>query len=131
MKKIIQSPDFGLLVFRLVVGLTMGLTHGLGKVPPSEQLIAGVAALGFPAATVFAWCAALSELVGGLLLAAGFYTRAASFFLGFTMSVAFFRVHAADPLQIKELALLYLTSCTLLFFQGAGRFSLDRWFRKV
>lgn len=131
MKKLIHSPDLGLLLFRVFIGLVMGLVHGMAKMPPSEQLITGVTAMGFPLPVFFAWCAALSELVGGLLIAAGLYTRAASLFLGFTMAVAGFRVHAADPFNVKELAFLYLASCVLLIFQGAGKFSLDRLFRKV
>lgn len=35
----------------------MALAHGLGKTPPPEQLIDGVANMGFPMAIVFAWAA--------------------------------------------------------------------------
>lgn len=130
MNKLINSPDFGLLIFRLFVGLTMALAHGLGKVPPPQMLVDGVAGMGFPLPVAFAWGAALSELIGGLLIAVGLFTRPAAFALGMTMAVAAFVAHAADPFEKKEMALLYLVACLLLFFQGAGRFSLDRIFRK-
>lgn len=130
-KKMIHNPDLGLLIFRLFAGLTIAFGHGLGKVPPSEQLVAGVDSLGFPVPLVFAWLAALSEFGGGLLIAGGLFARHAALFLGFTMSVAAFRVHASDPFQVKEMALLYLASCILIFFCGAGRFSLDRVLRKA
>lgn len=131
MKKLIHNPDLGLLIFRLFIGLTMAFSHGLGKIPPSEQLIAGVAGMGFPLPILFAWSASLSEFLGGLMIATGLYTRWASAFLGFTMAVAAFVAHAADPFGKKEMALLYFFACILLLFQGGGKFSLDRLFRKV
>lgn len=130
MRRLFNYPDLGLLFFRLAIGLSMALTHGLGKLPPSAQLVDGVTAMGFPLPVVFAWCAAMSEFLGGLLIAGGLFTRHASVFLGFTMSIAFFIVHGADPFGKKEMAFLYLAACVLLFFQGAGRFSLDRILRK-
>lgn len=131
MNKLIHNPDLGLLIFRLFIGFTMAFAHGFGKLPPSEQLIGGVAAIGFPYPLVFAWSASLSEFLGGILIGLGWYTRVAAFFLGFTMFIAAFVAHAADPFAKKEMALLYLVSCILFIFQGAGKFSCDRVFRKV
>lgn len=130
MLNIIKNADFGLLLFRLFIGLTMAIAHGLGKIPPTEQLVAGVAAIGFPLPVLFAWAAALSELVGGAFIAVGLMTRLSSLFLGFTMAVAGFVVHAADPFQVKEMSLLYLAACVLLIFTGAGKYSLDKLIRK-
>lgn len=130
MKKFFNNPDLGLLLFRLFIGLTMAFAHGLGKMPPPEQLVAGVAAMGFPLPVVFAWAASLSEFIGALCIAAGLFTRIAAFFLGFTMAVAGFIVHSADGFDVKEKALFYFASCVMLIFTGAGKFSLDRIFRK-
>lgn len=131
MKKFLHNPDLGLLIFRLCIGLAMAFAHGLGKMPPGEQLIGGVTAMGFPLPVVFAWAAALSEFVGALCLAAGLFTRIAAAFLGFTMAVAAFMVHSADAFDVKEKAFLYFAACVMLLFTGAGRFSLDRMIRKV
>lgn len=130
MRALIYRPDFGLLVFRLFIGLTMALAHGWGKIPPPHMLVDGLTSMGFPLPLVFAWCAALSEFVGGLLIAAGLWTRLASASLAITMAVAAFVAHGADPFEKKEMALLYLFSSVLLVFQGAGALSLDRIFRK-
>ena len=130
MKSFFNNNDLGLLVFRLFVGFAMAFAHGINKLPPSEAFTAGVADLGFPLPVLFAWAAALSEVVGGLLIATGFFTRYAAFFLGITMAVAAFGRHATDPFKAKEVALLYFVSCVLLIFAGAGRFSLDRIIRK-
>lgn len=126
LQKFVNNPDLGLLLFRLFVGLSMALAHGLGKVPPSEKFLTSVESLGFPLPLVFAWMAGLSELVGGLLIALGLWTRQASVFLGFTMIVAAFGRHAADPFQMKELSLFYMFACLLLLFVGAGKYSFDR-----
>ncbi len=130
MKSLIDSPNFGILVFRVFIGLTMAFAHGLGKLPPPQMLIDGVQSMGFPLPIVFAWAAALSEFVGALLIAAGLFTRYAAGFLAFTMGVAAFVVHAQDTFDKKEMALLYLAACVLIMFVGAGRFSLDRIIRK-
>lgn len=129
-KMFFNQPDLGLLIYRVFIGLSMAFAHGLGKLPPSEQMLQGVESMGFPLPVIFAWAAALSEFAGGLLIASGLFTRYASAFLGFTMAVAAFQVHAADPFKVKEMALLYLASCVLLIFTGAGQFSLDKLFRK-
>ena len=125
LKACVNNPDLGLLLFRLFVGLAMAVAHGWGKIPPMQQLVDGVGAMGFPAPLLFAWVVALSEFAGGLMIAAGLFTRVASLFLGVTMAVAGFVVHAADPFNIKELAFFYLASCVLLIFTGAGKYSLD------
>lgn len=130
MKKWIHQPDLGLLVLRVFIGLTMTLSHGLGKVPPSEKLIERVVELGFPLPVIFAWSAGLAELVGGVLIALGLYTRFASSFVAFTMIVAAFGVHANDPFQKQELSLVYLACCILFMLSGAGSLSLDRFLRK-
>ncbi|MFN8845922.1 MAG: DoxX family protein [Bdellovibrionales bacterium] len=130
MKNFMHRPDLGLLLFRLFIGLTMAFAHGWGKLPPPHMLVDGVASMGFPLPLFFAWCAALSEFVGGLLIATGLWTRLASASLVVTMGVAAFIAHGADPFEKKEMALLYLISSILLVFQGAGSLSLDRILRK-
>jgi putative oxidoreductase len=101
---------------------------GLG---PSDQFIGGVAGLGFPAPTAFAWAAALTEFVGALLLAAGLLTRPVALAVAFNMAVAAFGVHLHDPIvasgggRSKEMALLYMAPAILFLLAGAGRYSLD------
>jgi putative oxidoreductase len=73
--------------------------------------------------TVFA------ELVCGVLLALGLFTRAALIPLIVTMAVAVFIVHGPDPLADKEFAILYLVPYVALFFYGPGKFSLDRFMK--
>lgn len=124
------ADNAGLTLLRVFVGLSMALAHGLGKLPPPQPVIDGVSALGFPMPHFFAWCAALAEFVGGLLLAAGFLTRPAAAMMASTMLVAAFGAHATDPYRIKELAFLFLVISIFFVLRGAGNWSLDRLFFK-
>ena len=128
--------DIGLLVLRVGAGLLMAFGHGFSKVyadgrfGPPQRLIDNVANLNFPAPTAFAWMAALTEFVGGILLAVGLLTRPAALALAFNMSVAAFLVHRNDPLfamggPAKEAALTYLAPFVALVLLGPGRYAVD------
>ena len=114
-----------LTLLRVFIGLSMAFSHGLGKIPPNEQLIGGVQGMGFPMPELFAWAAGLAEFAGGILLAVGLLTRPAAAFVVFTMAVAAFGVHAADPFGVKEMALLYFFTSLFFVIHGAGRWSVD------
>ncbi|HET7747309.1 MAG TPA: DoxX family protein [Vicinamibacteria bacterium] len=138
--------DAALLVLR-VAGLGLLLLHGIGKMKGllagTSQFPASVANLGFPLPTVFAWAAALTEVVGGTLIAIGLFTRVAAAFAAFTMAVAAFGRHKAhlwvlgqaglysvSPEQARawgspELALAYLLIFVALALAGAGRYAVD------
>ena len=119
------AADFGLLLLRLGGGIALAWGHGWGKFPVSDKFVEGVGNLGFPAPVIFAHLAALSELVGGTLIALGLLTRPASFAVLFTMSIAFFLQHGADPFEKKEKAMLFGLVALTLLFTGAGRYSID------
>ncbi len=120
------SSDLGLLLVRLAFGGTLALVHGWPKMFDVSQFAEGVARLGFPAPSLFAFAAAAGELLGGLCLALGLFTRPASLLVLVTMLVAALHVHGADPFAKKELALAYAAISLALLVAGAGRFSLDR-----
>ena len=111
---------------RVVFGASLAFFHGYGKVFGGKMpdFVKAVVALGFPAPTFFAWCAALSELVGGALVALGLLTRPAAAFAGFTMVVALYR-HRVDPFAKSELAVLYLVVMIACVVRGGGAYSLD------
>ena len=116
----------GLLWLRVLMG-TGSAHHGFTKLfgGRMDQFAAGVARLGFPQPHLFAWAAALSEFLGGILIVLGFHTRVAAYFVFTTMSVAVFLQHTHDPLSVKELALAYWTMAGTLILAGAGPYSLD------
>jgi len=120
----------GLVFLRVSLGITMAFAHGLGKVPPSAGFVGKLAKMGFPAAELFAWCAGLAELVGGLFLAVGLATRFSSASLAFIMGVAAFMAHASDPWRAKEKAIVYMFGYVFLFISGPGKYSVDAMISK-
>ena len=122
--------DLGLLVLRLFAGLALSLGHGMGKMPPSDRFLAGVAEMGFPFPELFGWAAGLSEFAGGMLMAAGLLTRPAAFFALCTMLTAAGLRHAGDPFGDRELPLLFASVFFLLALAGAGQYSLDALIRR-
>lgn len=126
-----KPADIGLLVLRLS-GL-MFAWHGWGKITASpeglQKFVDGVGYLGFPQPEIFAWAAILTELVGGIAIALGLYTRVFAVLAAFTMVVAAFVRHADDPFSVKEKALLYLVICLGLALTGGGSLTLDSIWR--
>lgn len=118
----------GLTILRVVSGIMMA-THGHGKIfgGRMEGFTQGVADMGFPLPWLFAWMAALSELVGGICLALGLGTRVSAFLIAGTMFVAGFIRHASDPFARKELAFLYLAVMIFFALAGGGKWAVERW----
>lgn len=110
---------------RFLSGISMAFSHGIGKIPPSDAFINAVSEDGLPMAAFFAWSAALSESLGGVLLALGLFTRPASFFLLCTMLFAGLVHHAADPFGSKEKAILYALIAAFYLINGGGKYSGD------
>lgn len=80
------------------------------------------------------WYAGLIELVAGLLIAAGLFTRATAFIAAGEMAVAYFWIHqpkalwpVSDPPAGNggALAVLFCFAFFLLVFTGGGRYSVD------
>lgn len=117
--------SLGLLVLRIAFGAFM-LVHG-------TQKLMGYSALAekFPdplgMGSQLSLIAAIGSEVGcSLLLILGLGTRLAALPLAFTMLIALFVVHAADPWKIKELAAVYLVVYITLALTGPGCFSIDQ-----
>jgi len=124
------GTELGMLVLRVFAGLSMALAHGLGKVPPPGGFVDTVESLGMPAPVFFAWAAGLSELVGGLCLAAGFATRISATLIFATMIVAAFGVHGDDGFEGMEMALLFAAAVFPFILSGSGRVGVDSIFRQ-
>jgi putative oxidoreductase len=128
--------DLGLLVVRFIFGGLMLINHGYGKIfgggsiGPGADFVRTVERLGFPSPTLFAWAGALTEFGCSVLVAIGLLTRPAALALTFMMAVAAFGRHWSDPLEKKEMALLYMATFFLILLIGGGRFSIDSLFRK-
>jgi putative oxidoreductase len=85
------------------------------------------------------WYAGLIEIIAGLLIATGLFTRAAAFVASGQMAVAYFWIHqpqglwpVSDPPAGNggSLAILFCFAFFLLVFTGGGRYSIDAWRRR-
>ena len=120
-----EENSGAILLLRIFIGLLM-ITHGWGKLSNFEAFAGG-----FPdpigiGSKLSLMLAIGAELFASVFLILGLLTRLSAVPLAFTMGVAFFVVHAADPFQTKELALVYLGAYIYLFLVGPGKYSLDR-----
>lgn len=117
------SPIF-FVVARVSFGVLMA-THGYPKLMNLGGFIENVGKM-FPLPMVMGPLAVFAELVGGILVAIGYKTRLACVLIFGTMMGAAFVVHAADPFQKKEFALVYAILALVFMAKGSGKFSLDK-----
>jgi putative oxidoreductase len=107
----------------------LAFVHGLPKLTDLPRFIAGVERRGIPLASVTAPAAALSEFLGGLLLALGLFTRPAAVAVMGTMLVAAFHVHRNDPFSKQEFALAYAVAALVVLVAGPGRYGVEGFVR--
>lgn len=128
--KLTQFAPVVLSIFRIVFGLLFTL-HGTQKL------------LGFPTATESGtvpmgtwpyWYAGVIELVLGLLILTGLFTRIAAFVASGEMAYAYFSAHqptAFWPIDNGgEPAVLFCFGFFLLVFVGGGSIALDSVIRR-
>jgi putative oxidoreductase len=124
------KQNIGLFILRVSLGLMMISMHGWGKLMnfgAKSATFPDVIGLG---TQVSLSLAVFSEFFCSIFLIAGLLTRWASLPLIATMGVAAFIHHASDPFQVKEKAILYLVGFVVLFFTGAGEYSIDKLIKK-
>jgi uncharacterized membrane protein YphA (DoxX/SURF4 family) len=126
----LRKPEVGFDLLRVYLGvglvvravLFLGDPTLLGRVIDNESWFA---------ASALAHVVALSHLVGGMLLAAGCYTRLAAALQIPSLAGAVFFVHLEEGLfsrgQSLELAALVLFVLVLYALFGAGPLSVDRY----
>jgi putative oxidoreductase len=116
-----------LSILRIMAALLF-LEHGTQKL------------LGFPAGTqpamfTLSWTQGVIELIGGLLLAIGLFTRPVAFILSGDMAVAYFMAHAPQSffpiINRGDAAILYCFIFFYIFFAGPGPWSLDAMWRRT
>jgi putative oxidoreductase len=115
-------------ITRILFGIMMAC-HGAQKVLGSF----GGMPPGVPA--FITWGGGGIELVGGVLLALGLFTRPVAFLLSGTMAAAYFMGHASQgfwPIVNKgELAVIYCWLALYYAAAGPGAFSLDGMRRRT
>lgn len=123
--------DVGKLVLRLALGVMIllhgvaKLTHGIG---PIEGMLAGIGMPGYIAYGVFA-----GEVLGPLLLIAGFYARIGAALVAVNMLFALALAHSDELARLTEqggwaleLQGMFLFTAIALLLMGPGRISVNR-----
>jgi putative oxidoreductase len=130
------TASLGIVALRVMTGLMMLYGHGIGKIQNYPMLKDKFELKVYPfqhiASSINLLLCIAAEVGAAALIVIGLCTRPAAFVLAFTMVVAAFGVHGADPWFMgpgvpaaKELALLYLIPMIAIILTGGGSFSLD------
>ena len=123
-----RRQSWGSLVLRLALSLSMTV-HGYEKVVPHGALhdfAHYVAALGMP--QWLGYVSAFTELLGGILLFFGLFTRLVAGLVAVNMLVALFAVGIQQGFGIYNYIFALAAIAVMLVFTGAGAMSLDRKF---
>lgn len=130
MRYLDRFQPIALLLIRLSLGIIMTV-HGYHKVfgglHHHAQMVAG---LGLPA--WLGYVSSFTEFLGGLLILAGLFTRAAAFAICINLLVAIWKVHWHNGLTGDhgfEFPLAVATLAFALIFFGAGPIAMDHVLR--
>ena len=118
--------DIGLLIFRLLLGGTMLVAHGIPKIMNFSTYAEKFPNFLGVGSQVNLSLAIFAEVLCALLVVIGYKTKYVLAPLIVTMAVAFFIVHGEDPFQRKELAYMFMFGYIALLFTGAGKYSVDK-----
>ncbi len=127
-----NKRDLGLLILRVVVGVTMFAFHGLPKMMGGPDLWGKIGSsmgnLGIHFLPSFwGFSAALVETVGAILVILGLWSRPASLLLAFTMVIAMVsHLMNGDGLSQASHALELCAIFLAIFFTGPGKYSIDK-----
>jgi len=117
-----RYAPYVLSIVRIVVALLF-LEHGMSR------LFGFPSPLPTPALFTMYWFAGAIEFIGGLLLAAGLFSRVSAFIMSGEMAFAYFLSHAPHGfypiLNRGDGAILYCFIFFYIAFAGAGPWSLD------
>jgi putative oxidoreductase len=120
-----NQTDLALAIIRIGFAALM-LTHGVPKLQMlfsgEEIKFASILGMGPKLSLILA---VIGEFVAPLFIIVGFKTKLASIFPLLTMLIAALVYHAADPIGVKEKALLYVLGFIVPLLMGAGKYSVD------
>jgi putative oxidoreductase len=122
-------PQLGLTVLRIITGLVFA-AHGFQKlfIWGVDGVAAGFGQMGIPVAGITGPLVGVVELIGGVALMIGLFTRPVAAALAVVMIGAILFVHLPAGFFLPngvEFVLTLLGSAVALVLSGAGAYSLD------
>lgn len=132
-RRLAAHGDIGLLILRIVTGghlvfMTQDNVFSWARMLEFRDFLAQ---FGFPFPLFCAVLSVVGQFSGGLALALGLFTRFAGAIVAFNFVVAIVMVDAKQPYPGAFAALALVATGLCLMFTGAGRYSLDRAWRKL
>ena len=128
----LKNRDFGLLIIRAGIGISMLTLHGLPKITGGvdkwKAVGSGMKVIGIDFLPVFwGFAAAATETFGSFLLILGLFHRPVSTLLSFTMLIAtLVHLNSGDGISVAshamELGLIFIA----LIFTGPGKYAVDK-----
>jgi putative oxidoreductase len=121
------APAWGMVPLRVVIGLVF-LMHGSQKLLSLTSTAAFFDSIGIPIAQVAAALVTALEILGGVALILGWFTRVVAALLAIDMAVAILTARMDGGFFAPsgfEFELTLLGACLTLAVMGAGGFSLD------
>jgi putative oxidoreductase len=127
-----RAKSLGLLVLRLLVGISLFMNHGLEKLTGFSSMVNRFPDPFHITAHASLAYALLSDAICSILVMIGLATRLSSLVILWNVLVAFVVVHHGTFISgtHSERAWQYLCVYAALCLTGAGRFSLDAWFNR-
>ena len=125
-----SQEDLAKFILRFTVGFLM-LFHGVAKLGGIGFIEGIFTSMGLP--SFLAYGVYVGEIIAPLMLIVGYRVRVASVLIMGTMLFIIFVTHSEDIFALTkhgawaiELQMFYLLGALAIFFQGSGKYSLQK-----
>ncbi|MFW2476990.1 MAG: DoxX family protein [Sediminibacterium sp.] len=126
-----KHTDIGLLLLRITIAGLM-LFHGVAKLSSLDGIKNMLGDAGVP--ELMAYGVYITEIIAPLLILIEFRTKLAAIIFFFGMMTALFLTHSENIIALSktggleiELVLLFAFGALVLFFTGAGKYSVSKF----
>ena len=120
-----KSTDFGLLLLRVWLGLSLFVLHGIEKVFGFSDMLAHAPDPIHIGALPSLMYATLSDGICSILVMLGLFTRISSLIIAINVFVVFAFMRGFSFAGNGQLVYVYLGGYLAIFAAGAGKYSID------
>jgi putative oxidoreductase len=124
-----QFQDISIALLRIFFGTSI-LIHGVYKAGDLYFFSHLVNYMGHPVAGFMAPILAYGQILIGLSLVLGLFTRFSALITFIATAYTMLIIYNLEPLYNKELAVAYFFISLVFFFRGGAKYSLDDKFRQ-